>query len=211
MSADWHAIAARAAQQGIFAPEVILPANSPRAVVDAIVAADLLPLFVDVQPGFYVVTWQDFFQAFTERAAAFYVPWTYGNSPEVERIQAACLTYETQVVEERPEDAWDRDAFWALYDRLSAYADRLILPQNTETETEPTWTEFPITARTAETAEALREYGLTPAVGNVTRELDCVWGVAKGCNLSGARTISKRGFVLPCDPEAADAVREALR
>jgi hypothetical protein len=82
--------------------EVIVPATIDFPILQAISAADLVPVLVDVRPGLYVAEAERVVPAICEKTVGVILPWTYGNCPDLQYIAPACALYEVAYWSEPP-------------------------------------------------------------------------------------------------------------
>jgi dTDP-4-amino-4,6-dideoxygalactose transaminase len=76
------------------AGELIVPATADLAILQAISAADYVPVLVDVRPGLYVAEAERACPAMCERTVGVVLPWTYGNQPDTRYVTPACAIHE---------------------------------------------------------------------------------------------------------------------
>lgn len=80
--------------------EVITPLLTFSTTLAPIVRKKLIPVFVDVQPGTYIVKVDDIEKYITKKTKALMVPLLLGNVPDMERIQKIAKKYNLYFVED---------------------------------------------------------------------------------------------------------------
>jgi dTDP-4-amino-4,6-dideoxygalactose transaminase len=215
----WAKIA-KAGQARAIAPEVILPANVPFSVVEAVTAAHLVPVFIDIRPGLYVAeagdqrTGAGVIPQITTQTAAVYLPHTYGNVPELEPIRAACRVHEVPLLTDDPPASDCMDAFRRLYDGLAFQANVVTFPEHLP-DTDWRMTAFPLTLRKQVRSTVLGNcvgIKVLAARGDVTQDdrmAQCGTWIAAG-DLAGARTIHEQAIVVPLWPSMTKAEADTI-
>jgi hypothetical protein len=199
------------------AGEVIVPATIDFPILQAISAADLVPVLVDIRPGLYVAEAERVVPALCERTVGVILPWTYGNAPDLEYIRPACALYEVAVWSEPP-PVWAQKALYdALYDRLSCRPDAHGLLPSTLCQEPPRWTRMPLMAvdeaARRRILDCLQEvhFDAHPMRGAPTDDEYAQLGTHMVCGqLTGAKDIGARGFTVPLVDGIADVLAEVL-
>lgn len=199
--------------------EIVVPATIEWPVVEAIVAADFVPMFVDVRPGLYVAEAEYLVPALCQYTAGVILPWTHGNAPDMEYIPPACAVYDVPYwAEPQPETPIvPVTAFRFLYDAVSTLPNaRDLLPQ-TLVQHPPRWTCLPLLAPDAAVRDRvvgallLAGFAAQPMRGAPSEDERAQLGTHGMLGtLPGARDIGGRGFTVPLVAEVADVLVEAL-
>ena len=201
------ALRAQAVAQSIRHPEVIVPANVDAQSLANLRDHELMPYFVDIHPGLYVLRAQDCVPEIRmERTVGLYAPSIYGNTPELAPILAACAVHDMMALVDEVDEV-PQIGFAALYEALAFYGDRIVYPERCQDIPQTWWTCFPFVVRDAAKApcvlQALTPFGAQKAHGCSTS--DALWHA----RLPGAMQIETCGIVVPLDADPA-AIADAL-
>lgn len=80
--------------------EIITPLLTFSTTVGPIVQKGLVPVFVDVVPGTYVVNIDQVERAITKKTRAIMIPWLIGNVPDVARLRALAQKHNLYFIED---------------------------------------------------------------------------------------------------------------
>ncbi len=192
--------------------EVVVPATIDFWVLDAISAAEYVPVLTDVRPGVYVAEAESIVPALIGRAVGTILPWTHGNAPDLEHITPACDVHEAAIWSEPPPVWAQRSLYLALYDLCSQHMDKVTLPQHL-CQAEPRWTCLPLLARDAllrdRYIEAIPGAKAMRGVPTDAERAQLGPNIIPD-HLPGARDIGARGFTVPLVAGIEAMVVEAL-